>query len=418
MSNSKQLFRKAALERLSSPEQLDTLMQITSPVGWVALLALFIILVVIVLWGIFGTIPDKIEGNGILLRGGKVLGLTSGTAGQVTQILVKSGDTVVKGQEVARISQSDLLRQIQNIEDQLKETEGRHTKQAEALKKNVTGSIQALNKERQSLRAAIEDFKRQIKALEKTVRKQKRLVSKGLLTELKLLNTQNALAAAEQSKSQRGVRLAQIDSQEEGHNQQLEETKRTHETEVADLKRELEDRKSKLEATSRVVSPHSGRVLEIMVAVGNMVHQGTDMLTMEKLDTMLEAVFFVPAFHGKKVKVGMSVHISPSTVKAEEHGSIIGKVHSVSVFPITPEGMLQDLQSQTLVRDLTGNRAHFRVVATLVTDETTPSGYKWSSSKGPPSDIHSGTVATALVVVGEKRPISYVIPLFRKSLAL
>ena len=33
------LFRKVALERLSSPERLDELMQLTTPGGWLALVA-------------------------------------------------------------------------------------------------------------------------------------------------------------------------------------------------------------------------------------------------------------------------------------------------------------------------------------------------------------------------------------------
>jgi hypothetical protein len=36
----KPLFRQAALERLSSPEQLDQLVRVTHPLGWLALLAL------------------------------------------------------------------------------------------------------------------------------------------------------------------------------------------------------------------------------------------------------------------------------------------------------------------------------------------------------------------------------------------
>ena len=34
------IFRKVALERLSSPEQLDQLLQVTDPKGWMALGAL------------------------------------------------------------------------------------------------------------------------------------------------------------------------------------------------------------------------------------------------------------------------------------------------------------------------------------------------------------------------------------------
>ena len=37
-----QIFRKTALEKLSSPEQLDELMKITTPKGWVALIAFMI----------------------------------------------------------------------------------------------------------------------------------------------------------------------------------------------------------------------------------------------------------------------------------------------------------------------------------------------------------------------------------------
>ena len=51
------IFRKAALERLSSPEQLDQLMQITNSKGWLALIALAIILGAALVWAIFGRIP-------------------------------------------------------------------------------------------------------------------------------------------------------------------------------------------------------------------------------------------------------------------------------------------------------------------------------------------------------------------------
>ncbi|MCP3871222.1 MAG: NHLP bacteriocin system secretion protein, partial [Gammaproteobacteria bacterium] len=54
---SKAMFRKKALKKLSSPEQLDELLKVTTPHGWLALLALCAIVITIVLWGIFGRIP-------------------------------------------------------------------------------------------------------------------------------------------------------------------------------------------------------------------------------------------------------------------------------------------------------------------------------------------------------------------------
>lgn len=67
MSEKHQLFRKTSLDRLSSPEQLDALMQVTSPKGWVALLAIGGLLFMALLWGVWGSIPTRIMGTCILI---------------------------------------------------------------------------------------------------------------------------------------------------------------------------------------------------------------------------------------------------------------------------------------------------------------------------------------------------------------
>ena len=55
------------------------------------------------------------------------------------------------------------------------------------------------------------------------------------------------------------------------------------------------------------------------------------------------------------------------------------------------------------------------VYATLKLDPSTTSGYQWSSSKGPPLKVVSGTLAASEIVVGTQRPISIVIPFLRKQ---
>ena len=63
------LFRKKAIDKLSSPEQLDTMMQVTSPGGWIALAGLGVILLFAVVWSVVGSIGIRVEGQGILIRG-------------------------------------------------------------------------------------------------------------------------------------------------------------------------------------------------------------------------------------------------------------------------------------------------------------------------------------------------------------
>ena len=63
------LFRKVALDRLSSPDQLDQLMKITNPRGWLALFALIALTATALAWLFLGYVPVKGDGHGVLSRG-------------------------------------------------------------------------------------------------------------------------------------------------------------------------------------------------------------------------------------------------------------------------------------------------------------------------------------------------------------
>jgi HlyD family secretion protein len=99
-----QLFRKAAIEKLASPERLDVLMQVTSPVGWVALATVAFILACAIVWSIVGSIPTRIDAQGILLRGGGLRELKASGEGVLTKVDLKLNDIVKSGQLVAEVS--------------------------------------------------------------------------------------------------------------------------------------------------------------------------------------------------------------------------------------------------------------------------------------------------------------------------
>ncbi len=66
------------------------------------------------------------------------------------------------------------------------------------------------------------------------------------------------------------------------------------------------------------------------------------------------------------------------------------------------------MKNDKLVDQFLRSGAPFEVGVKLVKDKT-ESGYKWTSSKGPPISIESGTPCDAFVIVGTKHPIEYVI---------
>ena len=132
----------------------------------------------------------------------------------------------------------------------------------------------------------------------------------------------------------------------------------------------------------------------------------------------LEVVFFVDPNDGKKITGGMRTQISPSTVKKEEHGVIIGSVIDVSEFPSTSEGMMDVLSNEALVGKLSRSGAPIQVYADLTPSAKTVSGYKWSSPKGPPVKIKSGTMCEVSVTIKSEPPIMLVIPTVKKWLGL
>ncbi|MCR5410689.1 MAG: hypothetical protein K6E90_06895 [Lachnospiraceae bacterium] len=62
---SKQIFREKSLERVSSPEQLDDYIKVTTPSVWIILVATVVLLSGMIIWGVFGKIeintPNGVE---------------------------------------------------------------------------------------------------------------------------------------------------------------------------------------------------------------------------------------------------------------------------------------------------------------------------------------------------------------------
>lgn len=94
------LYRKSALERLSNPEQLDKVLKVTSPMSWLALMGITLIIIVTVIWSFVGTIPETVTAKGIV---SSVVGSNSiytQDAGTVVSLRVRAGDEVHLGDPV------------------------------------------------------------------------------------------------------------------------------------------------------------------------------------------------------------------------------------------------------------------------------------------------------------------------------
>jgi hypothetical protein len=90
------LFRQESLERLSSPEQLDQLMQIVTPQSWVPLGVLGVLVFAGMVWSIVGRIPITVSGRGLLVADSDGSGELIG----VTYFAKADGDRIQPGMDI------------------------------------------------------------------------------------------------------------------------------------------------------------------------------------------------------------------------------------------------------------------------------------------------------------------------------
>ncbi len=411
------VFRKVSLDRLASPEQLDQLMQITTPKGWIALLALSVLLVTAIVWGCVGRIPETVHGQGILVKSGGVLQVVPSAGGRVTDIAVSVGDMVSAGQIVARVAQPELTDQLNQALAKLADLRTERESSLAFMRRDMVLQTAALEQQRAAAEQAVAASEESRRWLEQKIAEQEKLVGQGLITKQTLLATREQFNAAVQRASAGRGELAQIRvrklalaNDHEGETDEASFRIEDAEHEVARLERELAER-------SEVTTPYTGRVLELMTEQGDMVASGEPILSLDltgRSVKKLMAVLYVPSIEGKRIKVGMPVRIAPSTVKQEEYGMMLGRVTYVSDFPATTRGMSRVLRNDQLVSVLSGGGAPYEVHVDLTVAPETASRYRWSSSDGPPLTIQSGTLATASIEVRAERPIGMVVPLLRR----
>lgn len=421
MSAQPSVFRKVSLDRLASPEQLDQLMQVTDPRGWVALAAVGALLLTAAVWGAVGRVPEKVAGTGILIKSGGVFQVIPSSGGRVSDVAVAVGDEVAEGQVVARIAQPELADRLQAARVALENLRAEHEQTVAFGGRDVRLQSQYLAQQRANVDQSIAAAERSLTWLGEKIASQEQLVQQGLVTRSTLLSTRQQYDATREKISDGKSQLTQLAAREASLRNKADEDARGSAARVEEQELRVADLERQLKTASEVVAPYTGRILEVMTERGNVVAPGEAILTLDQTGRAvkeLEAVIYVPSVHGKQIKPGMRIQIAPTTVKQEEYGFMVGTVTYVSDFPATAKGMQRVLKNDKLVQGLSGGDAPYEVHADLVVDPATASRYKWSSSKGPPVRIQSGTLASAMIEVSTRRPVEMVLPIFRKYAGL
>ena len=198
--------------------------------------------------------------------------------------------------------------------------------------------------------------------------------------------------------------------------QQQLETNSATALQIQEVERTIARYEEDLRTKSQIVNEYTGRILEITASAGQIVSAGQRMGAIETEDPhgKLLAVGYFQVSDGKKIEPGMDVRISPATVERERYGSILGKIVSVSPFPVTTEAITNVVGNAEVAQVLSAGGTKIEVFADLSTDPSSLSGYRWTSGKGPDIKITAGTTGGLRTTVEYRRPITFIIPILRR----
>jgi len=409
----REIFRKVSLERLSSPERLDVLTEVTTSLGWLALTSLGLLILMVLVWGWAGSIPVTVKGEGMLVNRGGVLNVVSLGAGQVTEIFVKPNDMVQAGQAFAHIAQSLAASDVKNAQAELEELRRQHGKLERFAKKDLELELISFKAQEETVLHSITGLEKKGDFYSLQLEKQLKLKEKGLLIPAKVEATRQDLAGITEQIESLKVKLADLRTQENLARNKSQDMVAQGVNKVSALERSIGAKLSKVKMESNVVSAVAGKVMEIKVAKGTVVTAGTPILSLEQGEKQLEGIIYFSEADGKKIHPGMKLNVVPSSVRREEFGSMVGTVRSVSEYPASAVGIMAVYGNEQLVQRLMKNGAPYTVHVDLQSDPASANGFKWSSGKGPSAPIVSGTLCSAEVTVEKRRPLSMVIPFLK-----
>ena len=302
------IFSQEALDKMRSPEKLDTLLQVTTPIGWMGLVSVLVILFSVVLWSVFGAFTEKADGMGMLLDSAGVATVSHITAGRIDAIYVHSGSRVKKGDLIARMEQA------------------------------------------------------------------------GQTADSRMARYDMTLA---QNDREAQSRVSQYNSR---HYQEM--------------------------INENIYSSDDGIIGEVMVQEGSVVAAGAPICTVRRDQKRqdLSGVFYVPVNKGKRIEPGMTMQLSPNGTDTTQNGSLVGVVRSVSQYPISASGLQDKLANSQLSQWFytQQNSALVEVKFDLVKDESSESGYLWTTVVGKHRPVTAGSFCTGSIIIDRKPPIEKV----------
>ena len=442
-----------------------------------------------ILWGLLGSLPDNGRGQGILIAPGTIQPLEATASGRLSRWLLNVGDVVSAGAVIAELDQPDILRKLSDVEAEqqeliernrlIRQLREQHLKlalnaissekkltrdsiaylrsyvsEAEvfldemAIQNQVLQKAQRLNLEkarvvRQELNEALlkryENFvqlKNKGLVSENNVQNARRVADEGeiklgridvRLQELEVqntkttkgsLNARNALSTRQHELAQLQLKIDELDNRVAILRRALLEATLEDENALRKIERSISSLSAELEQGREIRVQRGGKIIELNVATGSQVSIGEQLAQLDYsvgADSLVVLGYFNNTY-GRRLKPGMRIRVSPDPYPKERYGSMVGNIVSVAQFPVSLAAVGKSIGNQQLAAELIAGGRMIEAQIRLLEDESSQSGYQWTSENGPTARILPGTTASLLVTYRRQRPFTRFATRYRLSI--
>jgi HlyD family secretion protein len=402
-------------------EQLDSAIRIVGVRGWLVLAAVGMTMAAFGVFSWFYEVPLKVDGRGIILasdtgEGGPLLQVTAPASGRLIRVAARIGAEVKVGEVLAEIDQGETRDRIQEAEAELVrllEDDAAMTRFDETESASRDETTRRLE---ETLRRNLQHDNDRLAIHRRVEAADRSLQRRQLLNDIDALKSRTDTDAVEAAAGEALARIQglDLDRVEDRIRRRREKLRRTLAVKAAEIRLSL--LRERLARDTRVVSPYHGTIVDLMITPHALIEKGTPAALLQP-STLgagpMEAIVFVPAGTGKKVRMDDEVQVVPDTVRRQEHGFVRGVVRSASAIPATELAMLAELKHKTLVasfreqyagRTLLIVRVHLPEAFVPDGDRVRSNRLAWSSSSGASQRVSSGTLCSASIVV-ERRPL-------------
>ena len=373
---------------------------------WVIVL-FAVFLVVFIIWAYNSPLEEVSRGQGNVIPSSREQVIQSLDPGIITEMKVKEGDVVEKGQVLLKLDDTRSSAVLRESEAKVANLEAMVARlRAEAYGTQLTfpkGISEELVKREQAAYAArrrsvieaVRDLANSKASLDREISITAPMVKQGVVSEVELLRMQRQSHDLALQMAERRNKYA-----EEANNQLVQS-----ESELAQAKENMAMRADPVDR-SLVRAPMRGIVKDIKInTVGGVVNAGQDIMTIVPLDDKLLVEAYINPRDVAFIHPGLPAVVKISAYDYAIYGGLDGKVTLISPDTISNQARTDQLK-------LDPNQVYYRILV-----QTDGNSLKDKNGKAMP--IIPGMIATVDVKTGEKTVFQYLIkPITRMKQAL